>query len=76
MPVAAGVGFAIVRPARESLGMTMKSETDEELLHQGGGTMDLKDHLKTWHGFLSFVKWMVIGNVVLLTLLFFFRTHN
>ena len=54
----------------------MESETDKELLHQGGGTMDLKDHLKTWHGFLSFVKWMIIANVVLLSMLAMFRTHD
>ena len=54
----------------------MASETDEELLHQSGGTMDIKDHLKTWHGFLSFVKWMIIGNVALLAFLAIFRTHD
>ena len=54
----------------------MQSETDKELNAQGGGTMDLKDHLKTWHGFLSFVKWMIIGNVALLVFLFAFRTHD
>ncbi|HXL99808.1 MAG TPA: aa3-type cytochrome c oxidase subunit IV [Rhizomicrobium sp.] len=54
----------------------MESETDKELLAQGGGTMDIRDHLKTWHGFMSFVKWMIIGNVALLTLLAIFRTHD
>jgi hypothetical protein len=54
----------------------MESETDKELLAQGGGTMDLKDHLKTWHGFLAFAKWMIIGNVGLLIFLFAFRTHD
>ena len=54
----------------------MESETDKELLAQGGGTMDLKDHLKTWHGFLAFVKWMIIANVVLLSFLAIFRTHD
>ncbi|MGH6871436.1 MAG: aa3-type cytochrome c oxidase subunit IV [Rhizomicrobium sp.] len=54
----------------------MESETDKELLHQGGGTMDIKEHLRTWHGFLSFVKWMIIGNVALLAFLACFRTHD
>jgi hypothetical protein len=60
----------------------MVSETDEELLHQAGtpgpekGSMDIKQHLRTWHGFLSFVKWMIISNVVLLIILAIFRTHN
>ncbi|HEY1631525.1 MAG TPA: aa3-type cytochrome c oxidase subunit IV [Rhizomicrobium sp.] len=52
------------------------SETDDEVLHQDGGTMDLKEHLRTWHGFLSFVKWMIIGNVGLVLFLFAFRTHD
>jgi hypothetical protein len=55
------------------------SETDEEVLHQGGGhmnAMDLKDHLKTWHGFMTFVKWGAIANVVILVFLAIFRTHG
>jgi hypothetical protein len=54
----------------------MQSDTDKELLHQEGGSMDIKDHLRTWHGFLAFVKWMIIGNVALLIFLFAFRTHD
>jgi hypothetical protein len=55
------------------------SETDEEILHQGGGhasTMDLKDHLSTWHGFVAFVKWMSISIAVIMILLAIFRTHG
>jgi Bacterial aa3 type cytochrome c oxidase subunit IV len=40
-----------------------------------GGT-DISDHVKTWNGFLSLVKWVIIGNVVLLSLLAMFRTHG
>lgn len=40
------------------------------------GTMDIKDHVKTWKGFVTFVKWMIIGNVVLLIFLAIFRTHG
>lgn len=40
------------------------------------GTMDMKDHMKTWKGFVSFVKWMIIGNVLLLIFLAMFRTHG
>lgn len=57
----------------------MASDTDEEVLHDSGGTMsaaDLSEHLRTWHGFLSFIKWLVIGNVALLAFLAAFRTHN
>jgi hypothetical protein len=55
------------------------SETDEEILHQGGGHMspaDMKEHLKAWHGFVSFVKWGIIGNIVILVFLAIFRTHG
>ncbi len=38
--------------------------------------MDISDHVKTWNGFLSLVKWIVIGNVVLLLFLAIFRTHG
>ncbi|MGD0189424.1 MAG: aa3-type cytochrome c oxidase subunit IV [Rhizomicrobium sp.] len=40
------------------------------------GTMDMTEHLKTWHGFLALVKWMVIGSVALLAFLAIFRTHG
>lgn len=40
------------------------------------GTMDISDHLKTWNGFLSLVKWVIVGNVILLALLAMFRTHG
>ncbi|HEY7977186.1 MAG TPA: aa3-type cytochrome c oxidase subunit IV [Rhizomicrobium sp.] len=55
------------------------SETDEEILAQGGGQtsrMDLKDHLKTWHGFVAFVKWQSIGIAIIMILLAIFRTHG
>jgi hypothetical protein len=55
------------------------SETDEEILHQGGGqtsTMDLKDHLRTWHGFVAFVKWQSIGIAIIMILLAVFRTNH
>ena len=62
----------------ESLGKKM-SETDDELLHQEPGqmgTMDLKDHLKTWHGFVSFMKWQIIDIIIIMVLLAIFRTHG
>ncbi len=57
----------------------MTSDTDQEVLHDSAGSMsgaDLKEHLRTWHGFLTFFKWLVIGNVLLLIFLAIFRTHN
>jgi hypothetical protein len=40
------------------------------------GDVDMKEHLKTWSGFLTLVKWVLIGNAILLFFLFLFRTHN
>ncbi len=37
---------------------------------------DMAEHLKTWHGFLSFMKWQAIGAAALLMLLAIFRTHD
>jgi len=58
---------------------TKMSETDDEILHQEPGqmgTMDLKDHLKTWHGFIAFVKWQAIGIAIIMILLAIFRTNH
>lgn len=40
------------------------------------GTMDISEHVKTWNGFLTLVKWVVIGNLVVMALLAIFRTHG
>jgi hypothetical protein len=40
------------------------------------GRADMAEHLKTWHGFLSFMKWQAIGAAALLILLAIFRTHD
>lgn len=40
------------------------------------GTMDISEHVKTWKGFLTLIKWMIIGNVILLIFLAIFRTHG
>jgi hypothetical protein len=40
------------------------------------GHADMTEHLKTWNGFLAFVKWMVIANIGLLAFLAIFRTHD
>ena len=39
------------------------------------GSMDLTDHMKTWTGFMTLVKWIIIGSVLLLIFLAIFRTH-
>jgi hypothetical protein len=40
------------------------------------GSMDISEHVKTWNLFLALVKWVIIGNVVLLLGLLIFRTHG
>lgn len=42
----------------------------------GAGHADMAAHLKTWHGFLNFMKWLVISSVILLIILAIFRTHG
>lgn len=60
----------------------MVSETDEELIHQATtpgpekGSMDIRQHLRTWHSFLGHMKWLIICGVLLLIFLAIFRTHN
>jgi Bacterial aa3 type cytochrome c oxidase subunit IV len=51
----------------------MQSHTDHG---QDSGRADMAEHLKTWHGFLTFMKWQVIAAVVILALLAIFRTHG
>lgn len=36
----------------------------------------MKEHLRTWHGFLKFIKWMVIGSIILLLVLLIWRTNG
>lgn len=36
----------------------------------------LKEHLKTWHGFLKLMKWLIIASVILLLVLLIWRTNN
>ena len=37
--------------------------------------MDIRDHLKTWHGFMKFVKWGTVFNILVMVFLAIFRTH-
>ncbi|HWU25983.1 MAG TPA: aa3-type cytochrome c oxidase subunit IV [Rhizomicrobium sp.] len=49
----------------------------EETAHKTDqGSMDISDHVATWNGFLTLVKWVIIGNVILLASLAIFRTHG
>ena len=40
------------------------------------GSIDMSEHLRTWNGFLTLIKWMVIGSGALLIFLAIFRTHG
>ena len=40
------------------------------------GNTDMAEHLRTWNGFLAFMKWQVIAIVLLLIFLAIFRTHG
>ena len=40
------------------------------------GHTDMAEHLRTWHGFISFMKWQAIGAAAILFLLAIFRTHD
>ena len=37
---------------------------------------DMPAHVKTWHGFMKLIKWLVIGSVLLLIVLLIWRTNN
>jgi hypothetical protein len=39
------------------------------------GQMDIGQHLKGWQGFTNFVKWSLVGILVVMVLLAIFRTH-
>jgi hypothetical protein len=39
------------------------------------GQMDISEHLKGWQGFTSFVKWSLIGILLIMVFLAVFRTH-
>ena len=40
------------------------------------GTMDISDHIATWHAFWNTTKYSCIALLVLAGLLAIFRTHN
>jgi hypothetical protein len=51
----------------------MAARSDQQ---QDSGRTDMAEHLRTWRGFISFMKWQAIGAVALLALLAIFRTHD
>jgi len=38
--------------------------------------MDLNDHMRTWKGFTTFIKWSVGGILFIMAFLAIFRTHG
>lgn len=51
----------------------MHSETEHA---PDSGDADMAEHLRTWRGFMSFMKWQAICAVVILVFLAIFRTHG
>lgn len=43
--------------------------------HYTPGSMEMREHQKSWAGFKTFVKWAIIGNIAILVFLAIFRTH-
>jgi len=44
--------------------------------HSESATGDLREHLRTWKGFTSFIKWSMVGIGLIMALLAIFRTHG
>ena len=44
--------------------------------HEPRGTMDISDHVRTWHAFWNWSKWTVVALVILAFLLLMFRTND
>ncbi len=40
------------------------------------GSMDISDHIKTWHAFWNASKYSVAGLILIAAILALFRTHN
>lgn len=58
----------------EHPGLNKPFDVTEHVMSSPGHT-DMREHLKTWHGFMTFVKWAIVGNVLILIFLAIFRTH-
>ncbi|MBV9571993.1 MAG: aa3-type cytochrome c oxidase subunit IV [Alphaproteobacteria bacterium] len=43
---------------------------------QDEGSEFMKEHERTWHGFLKLIKWLIIGTVVLMAFLLIWRTNG
>ncbi|HEY5007195.1 MAG TPA: aa3-type cytochrome c oxidase subunit IV [Caulobacteraceae bacterium] len=39
------------------------------------GSMDISQHVKAYAGFLTFTKWSLIGILLIMVFMAFFRTH-
>ena len=44
--------------------------------HAAPGSMDISDHIKTWHAFWNTTKYSVAGLILIAAILALFRTHN
>ncbi len=55
--------------------MAAKAQNGKQQKSTVEGTMDITEHLKTWHGFWAGVKWSSGGVLAVLVLLAIFRTN-
>lgn len=39
------------------------------------GSMDITQHMRTWKGFLTLIKWSLIGILAIMGLMAIFRVH-
>ena len=56
------------------MGFCMAAHGDSHGDYQPG-SMDMSEHTKAWAGFTAFVKWSIIGIVLIMVFLAIFRTH-
>ena len=72
--VAGRVGFAIVRPASGHANLKEFHMADHGDYQRG--SMDISEHTQSWAGFTAFVKWSIIGILIIMVFLAIFRTHG
>ena len=63
-------------PDTTNLGLGISAMAAHSDQQQESGHTDMAEHLKTWRGFISFMKWQAFGAAAILALLAIFRTHD
>ncbi len=75
-PIDAGIAgqgrFVIFAGPRRFLGNLMADKTDQG---SSTGTMDITDHVRTWKGFLTVIKWSLVAILLIVGFMAIFRVH-